>query len=52
MYFLDGRLVAIVESPWADQYGRLFGEHRLLVLEKESNLEKLALQANSFGGGE
>ncbi|OAG27762.1 outer membrane protein assembly factor BamB family protein [Thermodesulfatator autotrophicus] len=35
----DGRLVAIVESPWADQYGRLFGKHRLIVLEKTSDFK-------------
>ncbi|AEH45853.1 hypothetical protein Thein_2000 [Thermodesulfatator indicus DSM 15286] len=44
----DGNLVAIVESPWADQYGRLFGQHRLLVLQKVSESKKLAVRADSY----
>ncbi len=31
----EGRLIATVETPWRDEGGRLFGQHRLLVLERE-----------------
>ncbi len=33
----DGRLVAVVELPWKDELGRLFGKHRLLMLERVSS---------------
>ena len=32
----EGELVAVVENPWQDSWGRLFGKHRLLVLKYES----------------